>query len=491
MPNLVSVSSFTTTDDPFLSFMQRKHSKKGRKKSGVMIEVYRMENGQDFEDIIFNQLQLLDVRGSGNFCQRKTKSNTEHVQYKCERGRKTRSISKNADPNRTRANDCGAYISFTTDEQAGQKACVVRYSLTHCGHDPLNLDERRVSKLDADLLCYINELIDQGKRGMAILNCVHKWSKTNGHQDFGDRRFYPTPADVKYCIEARRARTRYDCNDAQSVEHLCRTDLQDKILIDQPLNSYLEGLKKAGRIKNKSASRESQGRRKAEQMISQGWANIVLWQTNHVCYVPSETLPATAGYLVDIMHATCECQAASQGGMCKHLHTALTLAATKGIDVVEERRQHATVLCETSSYTIDDVFLTVLDGDTVGIVNMKMMTCICVASSHDIDCICKYTAELVVLKHSITFPCPTECPVQSFDSPDKVSEQPSDCFKRLISDISQWSEQNHNVTPQILTQTKRLHTRIFGQFNHIHRHRKNIPLHPYKKIDRKSKKNTV
>ena len=57
------------------------------------------------------------------------------------------------------------------------------------------------------------------------------------------------------------------------------------------------------------------GKKLAETMMSQGWANIIVWHSDDVCYVPSQSSPQESGYLVDIIHATCECQAASQGGM--------------------------------------------------------------------------------------------------------------------------------------------------------------------------------
>lgn len=77
------------------------------------------------------------------------------------RSRKTRSNDQNADPLKTRANNCGAYVSVKLDEQTGQMACIIREMLQHSGHDPTNPEERHVSRIDAALIGYIYTLIDQ------------------------------------------------------------------------------------------------------------------------------------------------------------------------------------------------------------------------------------------------------------------------------------------------------------------------------------------
>ena len=83
------------------------------------------------------------------------------------RNRKPRNKNKLADPCKTRANACTAYVSFTSDEQAGRKVFVVRHMMRHSGHDPTNAKERRVSKIDSELELYINMLIDE-VNGMQI-----------------------------------------------------------------------------------------------------------------------------------------------------------------------------------------------------------------------------------------------------------------------------------------------------------------------------------
>jgi len=56
--------------------------------------------------------------------------------------------------------------------------------------------------------CYISIFIEQGKRRNEVLSLCGKWSFRRGHTDFEDRAFFPSPRDVKYIEERRKARRR-------------------------------------------------------------------------------------------------------------------------------------------------------------------------------------------------------------------------------------------------------------------------------------------
>ena len=43
---------------------------------------------------------------------------------------------------------------------------------------------------------------------MEILVSCMGYASSRGHNDFGDRRFYPTPADIKHIAESRRGESR-------------------------------------------------------------------------------------------------------------------------------------------------------------------------------------------------------------------------------------------------------------------------------------------
>ena len=72
---------------------------------------------------------------------------------------KPRSKSGNSDPTKTRANACGAYVSFWFVDVALQNVTVgvVRKYLTHSGHNN-SLDEQHVNPIDPDLVQFIRYL---------------------------------------------------------------------------------------------------------------------------------------------------------------------------------------------------------------------------------------------------------------------------------------------------------------------------------------------
>ena len=172
----------------------------------------------------------------------------------------------------------------------------------------------------------------------------------------------------------------------------------------------------------------------------------------------------------------------SLSGMCKHLHTALTAAAARGINIENERANRAKHLYESSAYTIDGSSMTVLDDEVVSVVNMAHLSCMCVAFSHKIDCICKETAMLHKTLNSseATYSIPVD------DSESLVQVQPEvaipdNTFKDMLQDINNWAESITIIPSQVLAQARRLHQEIFGKHQNIYRHKKNVPLHPYRK----------
>ena len=90
-----------------------------------------------------------------------------------------------------------------------RKIVVVRDNLTHDGHDPSSIDERRVSKLAPELVSFIEKKHVEGKKPWLILNELDKWTEKRGHHDAEDRRFYATPDDISNIIAAYKARHRY------------------------------------------------------------------------------------------------------------------------------------------------------------------------------------------------------------------------------------------------------------------------------------------
>lgn len=73
----------------------------------------------------------------------------------------------------------------------------------------------------------------------------------------------------------------------------------------------MDGLLQAGRIR--PAEKNNRGKVLAEQLIRQGWEMKVEWASSTKCIVPSQRDPLQH-YWVDLMHCTCECNAAAQEG---------------------------------------------------------------------------------------------------------------------------------------------------------------------------------
>ena len=152
-------------------------------------------------------------------------------------------------------------------------------------------------------------------------------------------------------------------------------------------------------------------------------------------------------------------------GMCKHMHTALILAADKGFDVDEHRSQKAASLFEVSAYSVEYPYLTVFD-DSMGIDNMETMLCNCVACSHGINCICKRTADLVLKEgHDETHTYPVvnqSCIDQSETGHSHIRK-----FKDILAVINTWAE----TTDSALGFIRRLYACDFSKFPHVYRHK--------------------
>ena len=75
----------------------------------------------------------------------------------------------------------------------------------------------------------------------------------------------------------------------------------------------MDELAKAGRLNSSRFMKEQRGQREAEKLMRNGYAAFIEWITQSVCHVPS-SLDMNKRYKVDIIRATCECPASSQGG---------------------------------------------------------------------------------------------------------------------------------------------------------------------------------
>ncbi|CAC5368497.1 unnamed protein product [Mytilus coruscus] len=128
----------------------------------------------------------------------------------CERYRKSRKSDVN--PMSTRANKCGAYVTFAFQQSSLLKICVIRKQLRHSGHDPQNDEERRMSRTDPLVVALIEELSAQGKNTYEIINCIQKRND-----------------------ESKKT----DMLDSISIDTILKTDLNEHVLYYQPLSRAL------------------------------------------------------------------------------------------------------------------------------------------------------------------------------------------------------------------------------------------------------------
>lgn len=90
------------------------------------------------------------------------------------------------------------------------------------------------------------------------------------------------------------------------MEKLC------KLKSNKYFYSYLDELVEAGRLKNLRNIKEARGKNRAEEMLRSGIGKHVIWKTEDICLVPSES--SDTSYNVHIIKATCECASSTQGG---------------------------------------------------------------------------------------------------------------------------------------------------------------------------------
>ena len=84
-------------------------------------------------------------------------------------------------------------------------------------------------------MSFIRNLTALNKKANDIIVQVADWSSSRGHNDPGERWFYPTPEDIKYIMKTFRDEGRADRSDVASVDKLLKSDLKDHILFYQPL----------------------------------------------------------------------------------------------------------------------------------------------------------------------------------------------------------------------------------------------------------------
>lgn len=117
--------------------------------------------------------------------------------------------------------------------------CILRYRLTHTGHNPANREECKVNRIDSVLKSNIQEWIQESSKVSDILLKIAKWNKTKGNLDYKDRRFFPTPQDVQQLIWTSQ-KSKPSLENSFGVKNYKRTEIGVGVPILDSLSTLLK-----------------------------------------------------------------------------------------------------------------------------------------------------------------------------------------------------------------------------------------------------------
>ena len=181
-----------------------------------------------------------------------------------------------------------------------------------------------------------------------------------------------------------------------------------------------------------------------------------------------------------------------QTGMCKHLHVGFTIAATHGTDVVERRRLKAMEIYQNYNFHVEDGHLHIMDGNHIGVVNLASSTCLCVAFSHGINCVCAKVAELWAADNNASPP-----PGDSEDTTEVDTENTNeDSVKaksltplQKLNAIQEWMQENTSqITSRHTIHINALYSSIFSKYKRVTKKRKIESVNPQRLAINKPKK---
>lgn len=225
------VTGPTTLD---LAYVESEENKaKLRTPVSTDIKVFLLKNAACSSSFIDSYLEQLGSSGKGYFVAQKLRKNC--IQYRCERNRKPRGQST-GQPDKTRANNCTAYVSFATQVNSSRPVCVVRSRLEHHPHHNLQDDAQdRVSVLAPALVDFIENELDSGHSAAQVLVASHKWANSQGHRT-SSRRFFPALEDIWYIQSKKKQSGHMHVSDSLSVRSLVSKQLKNSILLYQELD---------------------------------------------------------------------------------------------------------------------------------------------------------------------------------------------------------------------------------------------------------------
>ena len=200
--NLLFKIDLTIFDKEYLNTLREKavqSLKQAHSLVELSIDVHYTNVSSD--NHIKEYLSKTHTSGNGHYTRMRRRRNT--VYYYCERAGKPRGSSTGLSY-KTRANGCTAYISFQFFPRGNKTACVIKYNFEHKGHSLDLQPDKHVNKIHPYILNMVEVMTLAGTKRSSILMACKQWSDEQQQSNMHDRRYYPSPADVKYHMEKTR-----------------------------------------------------------------------------------------------------------------------------------------------------------------------------------------------------------------------------------------------------------------------------------------------
>ena len=184
--------------------------------------------------------------------------------------------------------------------------------------------------------------------------------------------------------------------------------------------------------------------------------------------------------------------------MCKHYHLEMLIAASKNINIDEERDKRAADIIESGNFFLDVNNKTceiMLSSGALSLIHLDNYTCSCLASSHGIPCVCLSVAKKVTVPVVTDNHARDTCNSESIEISDVPTEETlDDKIKRKLGQIntfvncSQFDNVSKRRKRDLLQSLNQAHKScIMTNFLKKSRKRKECPLFP----NRKSTSTTV
>ena len=200
-----------------------------KKRKGVTVKVHVFSADQDVDEFIQERLAELRTSKLGEFSRKARGSprDKNYYYHPCVRGGKKA-------PKSWKNTECGAYVAFKEDRTfVGYVALVETYSGLHSGHDVASDQDCHHSTIDEELKEKIVEWFGMGIKTMSVWMLAIKWAGDNGHTDINDRKYFPTPNDVKNIRDKVLKQTQMHPDDATSVDEILNSLYQSDVIFYQ------------------------------------------------------------------------------------------------------------------------------------------------------------------------------------------------------------------------------------------------------------------